>query len=57
MSVGVNQQKPVDNRVYIKGLFCFAEEIIEQDSEFFKGRDLKRLLTFALMHFLKMLKK
>ena len=51
----------------MKDSFAFAEEIVEQDFEFFMGSldldslftksHLKRLLTSALVRFLKILKK
>ena len=55
------------NEYTVKDSFSFAEEIVEQDSEFFmesldvvlslRTSHLKRLLTSALIHFLKIRKK
>ena len=55
------------NKYTMKDSFAFAEEIVEQDSEFFKGSldvilfypifHLQRLLAFALIHFLNILKE
>ena len=55
------------NECRVKDSFAFAEEIVEQDSEIFMGSldvdfflltsHLKRLLTSALIHFLKIWKK
>ena len=52
------------NEYTVKNSFAFLEEIFEQDPEFFIGSldidlflltsHLKKLLTFALIHFLKM---
>ena len=55
------------NEYTVKDSFAFAEEIVEQDSEFFMGSldvdsifaniHLKKLLRSALIHFLKIQKK
>ena len=55
------------NGYTVKDSFAFVEEIVEQDSKFFMGSldadslftnfHLKRLLTFALIHVLKIRKK
>ena len=55
------------NEYTVKDSFSFAEEIVEQDSEFFmesldvvlslRTSHLKRLLTSTLIHFLKIRKK
>ena len=60
--------KPLTSKENIvNDLFAFAEDIVEQDSNFFMGSEmlilflqasqLKRPLTFALIHFLKILKE
>ena len=56
-----------NNEYTVKDSFAFAEEVVEQDSECFMGSlnvdslftntHLKRTLTSALIHFLKMWKK
>ena len=55
------------NEYTVKGSFAFAEEIVEQDPEFFMGSldfdslftniPLEEILTSALIHFLKIQKK
>ena len=56
-----------NNEYTVKDSFAFAEEVVEQDSEFFIGSldvdslftntHLKRILTSALIRFLKIWKK